>query len=151
LSRERLVLERFLPYRLSVLTNTVSRELARAYADRFGLTIPQWRVVAVLGREEGLSSGEMCERTVMDKVTVSRAVAGLVADGRLLRATDPEDRRRSVLRLSARGRRVYERIVPLARAYERQLLGAFEPDERALLDGLLERLTERASELRDRV
>ncbi len=144
---ERLLLERFVPYRLSVLTNTVSRALARRYEERFGLTIPQWRVIAVLGRESPLSAVEIVERTVMDKVTVSRAVHALIAAGRIARSTDPGDRRRSVLRLTPAGRAVYRKIVPLARAYESRLLQALAPRERVTLDRLLARLTERARTL----
>ncbi len=144
---ERLLLERFLPYRLSVLTNTVSRSLARSYEERFGLSNPQWRVMAVLGHESELSANQVAERTVMDKVSVSRAVATLVAHGRVLRSVDPQDRRRSLLRLSRSGRAVYRRIVPLARAYERELVAALGARERRMLDGLLERLTDQANEL----
>ena len=74
-------LEHFLPYRLSVLANTVSTALAGAYALRFGLTIPQWRVIAVLARTPGLAAADVVERTAMDKVAVSRAVAGLARHG----------------------------------------------------------------------
>jgi DNA-binding MarR family transcriptional regulator len=150
MATESLQLDRFLPYRLSVLTNTVSRALARRYEERFGLTIPQWRVVAVLGRESDLSASEVARRTVMDKVTVSRAVAGLLADARVLRETDPDDRRRTLLRLAPAGRSIYRRIVPLARTYERSLLRALDRDERAQLDHLLTRLTARAHDLQDR-
>ena len=144
MATERLRLERFLPYRLSVLANTVSRALAESYEQRFGLTIQQWRVIAVLGPESALSASEIADRSVMDKVSVSRAVARLVDDGRLLRTIDPDDRRRSVLRLSRRGRVIYERIIPLARAYERDLLRALDRDDRADLDRVLTRLTQRA-------
>jgi DNA-binding MarR family transcriptional regulator len=130
----------FLPYRLSVLANTISNTLARDYADRFGVSIPQWRVMAVLGDDPGCSANELVERTRMDKVSVSRAVSGLTAAGRVLRRTDPADRRRSVLRLSASGRSIYEKIVPLARRYERKLLGRLEPTERRALDALIAHL-----------
>ena len=144
---ERLLLERFVPYRLSVLTNTVSRALARSYAERFGLTIPQWRVVAVLGRESPLSARDLGERTVMDKVTVSRALQALIADRRVARATDRDDRRRAVLRLTPSGRALYRRIVPLARRYEAKLLQVLGGRERRDLDRLLSRLTDRARDL----
>ena len=142
-----LKLDRFVPYRLSVLTNAVSRALAIRYAERFGLTIPQWRIVAVLGHEPDLSAVEVAKRTVMDKVTVSRAVAALESDGRLIRRVDSDDRRRSLLRLSAAGRAVYRKIVPLARSYEMQLLSTLTASERTALDDLLTRLTQRASDL----
>ena len=143
----RLRLDRFVPYRLSVLTNKVSRALARRYAERFGLTIPQWRIVAILGHTPDLSAGEVAERSVMDKVTVSRAIAALEADGRLVRRVDRDDRRRSRLRLSASGRSIYARIVPLARRYETKLLSTLSARERSALDDLLTRLTQQASAL----
>ena len=142
-----LVLEHFLPYRLSVLSNTVSREIARRYEQRFGLSIPQWRVMAVLGRFPDLTASAVVEKTAMDKVMVSRAVAGLAAAGHLNRTPDPGDRRRAALRLSASGRAVYEEIVPVAQAYETELLAALPPDARAAFDALITALTTRAETL----
>ncbi len=139
-----LELEHFLPYRLSVLSNTVSAALAGAYARRFALTIPQWRVIAVLARAPGLSAAAVAERTAMDKVAVSRAVAGLMRKGRVRRVLAASDRRRSVLTLTARGASVYRQIVPLARAYERRLLGELGPAEQSLFDQLLARLQKRS-------
>jgi DNA-binding MarR family transcriptional regulator len=140
-------LERFLPYRLSVLTNTISRSIARLYADRFGLTIPEWRVMAVLGRYGALSPGEICARTAMDKVRVSRAVSRLQAADRVHRTEDPDDRRRVVLTLSAAGWRIHDRIVPLARAREAELLAVLSRHDRTVLDDLIGRLWVRAREL----
>jgi len=136
-------LERFLPYRLSLLTNTVSRAIARAYDARFGLTIPQWRVMAVLGRFPDISANEVAEKTAMDKVMVSRAVSALLRDGSVLRETDAADRRRSVLRLSRDGADVYARIVPLARRYEAELMSALSTDDWQALDRMIDTLTER--------
>ena len=140
----KLDLEHFLPYRLSVLSNTVSSALAGAYARRFGLTIPQWRVIAVLARSPRLSAAGVAERTAMDKVAVSRAVAGLARSGRVRRRLAVSDRRRSVLTLTARGRAVYRQIVPLALAYERRLLSELSPAEQARFDRLLGRLQKRS-------
>ena len=135
-----LELERFLPYRLSVLSNRISQDIARLYAGRFGLNVTEWRLLAVLGRYPGLSATERAERTAMDKVAVSRAVATLLADGRLTRRTDGADRRRALLKLSARGYRIYDEVAPLALEYERRLVAALEPEDRAQLDALLSRL-----------
>ena len=89
---EPLKLEEFLPYRFSILAKRLSDTLAREYADRFGLTIPEWRVMAVLGHDGDLSASGICDRTLMDKVTVSRAVARLVEQGRLASRVDAADR-----------------------------------------------------------
>lgn len=135
-----LLLERFLPYRLSVLSNLVSSRIAAHYSERFGLGIPEWRVLAVLAQEPGLSAAEVAERTAMDKVAVSRAVAALQRTGRLERAMDASDRRRSRLRLSAAGAEVYRQVVPVARRLEHDLLDALAPDDRAALDRILRAL-----------
>jgi len=139
-SQDQLELERFLPYRLSVLANTISAALATAYSQRYDLTIPEWRVMAVLAREPGLSAAEVAQRTAMDKVAVSRAVARLLAGGRLRSRRTSRDRRRSSLELTATGRDVYRRIVPWALEYERRLLTALTPAESAALDAALRKL-----------
>ena len=119
------------------------------YAQRFALGVTEWRVMAVLGRYPDLSANEVAERTAMDKVAVSRAVARLLEAGRLQRDTHGDDRRRSVLRLSEAGR-IYDEVAPMALAFERQLLGDMAEDERALLFRLLDRLDEAGSSRRRR-
>ena len=135
-----LELEHFLPYRLSVLSNRISQEIARLYAERFALNVTEWRLLAVLGRYPDLTATELVERTAMDKVAVSRAVASLVADGRLTRRVDGEDRRRTKLRLSAKGYRIYDEVAPMALQYQQRLLAALSGEDRALLEDLLARL-----------
>lgn len=135
-------LEHFLPYRLSVLSNRVSSMIARIYTERFALSITEWRVMAVLGRYPDLSANEVAQRTAMDKVAVSRAVARLLDAGRLKREIHGDDRRRSVLRLSEGGYRIYDEVAPLALAFERRLLDGIDETERALLFRLLDRLDE---------
>src|SRR6476659_8039225 len=98
-------LEHFLPYRLSVLSNRISQAIATRYAQRFGIGVTEWRVLAVLGRYADLSAGE---------VAVNRAVARLLERGFVERDTHGDDRRRSVLALSRGGRRIYDEIAPLA-------------------------------------
>ncbi len=134
----------FLPYRLSVLANRVSANFSAIYATRFQLTIPDWRVMAVLGQAGGLAADDVCQRTEMDKVTVSRAIARLHARGLVRRGTAAQDRRRLALDLTARGRAIYDRLVPLARDYEGWLRSALTPDEARTLDRLLDTLAARA-------
>jgi DNA-binding MarR family transcriptional regulator len=140
-------LERFLPYRLSVLSNTVSSAIAMAYFDNFGLSIPEWRVMAVLAANPGLSAAEVTARTAMDKVAVSRAVATLLAAGRLRRTMVKSDRRRTHLELTPAGKRVYAQVVPMALNYERHLIAPLSARDRATLDRLLRVLLGRAVEL----
>lgn len=135
-----LKLEQFLPYRLSILTNKVSQAIAREYEQRFDLGITEWRVMAVLARFDALSAREVAERTAMDKVAVSRAVARLVASGRVSRRTHDGDKRKSVLRLSARGWKIHDAVAPLALAHERELLAQLTETERVSLARILDKL-----------
>jgi len=135
-------LEHFLPYRLSVLSNRISGAIAREYSQRFALTVTEWRVMAILGRYPGLSANQVAQRGAMDKVAVSRAVAKLLDSGRLEREFDDDDRRRSVLRLSAAGYAVYDEVAPLALDFERHVLHGMPAEERDLLFRLLDRLDE---------
>jgi DNA-binding MarR family transcriptional regulator len=139
-----LILENFLPYRLSILSNTVSSAIAIAYDKRFGLTIPEWRVIAVLGRFPGLSAVEVADRTMMDKVAVSRAVTKLLKSGRIDREFADADRRRSILNLSGEGRRVHDEIAPLALKFEADLLQGLSEEEINALNSTIERLMARA-------
>ncbi len=137
---DELILEDFLPYRLSVLSHTVSTTLGRMYEKRFGLSIPEWRVIAILGRFPGLSAAEVAERTLMDKVAVSRAVTKLIRSGRIDRRFADADRRRSILNLSAEGRRVHDDVAALALAFERDLLQGIDEKTYADFNRALDRL-----------
>ena len=140
----RLALDAFVPYRLSVLTNRVSGAIARHYADRFALTIPEWRVMAVLGDTPSLSAREVAARTAMDKVQVSRAVSSLAAARRVERTQDETDGRVTHLSLTRAGRAVYDEIVPLALHLEETLLAALTLEERKAFDRLLSKLARQA-------
>jgi DNA-binding MarR family transcriptional regulator len=143
----RLDLDHFLPYRLSVLTNRVSSAIARHYADRFAMTIPEWRVMAVLGQGGELSARDVARRTAMDKVQVSRAVTSLVAAKRVQRQADGEDGRVSRLSLTRRGRAIYDEIVPLALHLEELLLAPLSSAERGMLDTLMTKLARQIAHL----
>jgi DNA-binding MarR family transcriptional regulator len=135
-------LEHFLPYRLSVVSNRISQIIADTYARRFGIGITEWRMIAVLGREPGLSANGVAERTAMDKVAVSRALARLMERALVQRDTHGDDRRRSVLELSEAGYRIYDEVVPLALARERALLAHFSNEDKRQLDALLDKLAQ---------
>jgi DNA-binding MarR family transcriptional regulator len=138
-------LAHFVPYRLSVLSNRVSSAIARTYADRFDLTIPEWRCIAVLGGAPGLSAGEVAQRTAMDKVQVSRAIARLVENKRVARVVDAADGRVARLSLSAKGRAIYDEVAPLALELEAKFLDALSPAERASLDRIMTKLNAQVS------
>lgn len=140
-NKPRLNLDRFMPYRLSVLTNRMSAAIARHYSERFDLSIPEWRVIAVLGQNPGLSARQVAERTAMDKVQVSRAVASLLAARRLTREAHASDGRVAHLYLSGKGRAIYEEVVPLALDLEKQFLSVLSAGEQKRLDAILAKLS----------
>jgi DNA-binding MarR family transcriptional regulator len=142
--RIRLDLDRFVPYRLSVLTNRVSSAIARHYSERFDLSIPEWRVMAVLGQTLGLSAREVAERTAMDKVQVSRAVASLMRARRVARCGDAKDGRVTRLSLTRQGKAIYDEIVPLALHLEDLFLSALSAEERRTFDHLMSKLSRQA-------
>ena len=143
----RLDLDRFLPYKLSVLSNRVSDAIARHYSERFGLSIPEWRVMAALGNTPCLSASEVATRTAMDKVQVSRAVANLLDAGRLSRKPDAQDGRIKRLALNTRGQAIYDQIVPLALELEARLVAMLGVEERRTLDRLIAKLMRQVEEL----
>ncbi len=135
-----LILEEFLPYRLAILSHSVSHSIASIYEKRFGVSIPEWRVIAIVGRFPDLSAVEVAERTVMDKVAVSRAVTKLIKSGVIDRQFADADRRRSILNLSEKGRGVHDEIAPLALKMEADLLEDLTADEIEVLDRVIDKL-----------
>jgi DNA-binding MarR family transcriptional regulator len=131
-------LESFLPYRLSLLSNTVSEAVAKTYREDFDIGVTEWRVIAVLGRFPGVSARDVMDRTAMDKVAVSRAVRRLQENGMIERSAHETDRRRLRLRLTAdSGARIFREIGSRAKRYEHALLKNFSLRELAQLDRLL--------------
>jgi DNA-binding MarR family transcriptional regulator len=141
----------FLPYQLSVTSNAVSSLIAERYRKRFGLKIPEWRLMAVLGDAEAagreLTQRALTAATVMDKVAVNRAARVLEERGLIARVPNPGDGRSHLLALTAEGRAIHAEVMPLARATERELLEGFGAAEEADLRDLLARLRARAMQL----
>jgi DNA-binding MarR family transcriptional regulator len=136
-------LERFMPFRLSVLANRMTRAVAGVYMRRYHLSAPEWRTLAVLGRFGAMTANSVVERTAMDKVRVSRAVTRLLQLGHITRRTDPKDRRRAILDLTPSGVSVYRQIVPRALAVETEMLAALTDEERAALEATISKLENR--------
>ncbi len=144
---DELTLEEFMPYRLARLSSTVSTTIARAYDKEFGLSIPEWRVIAVLGRFPGLSAVEVAEQTFLDKVAVSRAVTKLIKNGRIDRQFADADRRRSILNLSEKGREVHDRVAKLALKFEDDLLMGLDDAEVDQFNTVMDKLLDKARNL----
>jgi DNA-binding MarR family transcriptional regulator len=141
---DELILEDFLPYRMAVLSHTVSTTIAKVYEKKFSVSIPEWRVIAILGRFPGLSAVEVADRTMLDKVAVSRAVTKLIKNGRVDRQFADADRRRSILNLSEEGQEVHNVIAPLALAFEQDLLQGISNDDFETFNLVVERLLAKA-------
>lgn len=142
-----LILQDFLPYRLSVVTEAVSSLFATRYQERFGLSIPEWRVVAVVGQHGALSTQQVIEQTGMDRVRVSRAVIRLADKTLLSRAVHPQDQRAQILQLTSAGHAIYCQIVPLAREMQEALSAALTESEQRQLAVILQKIGRRTEEL----
>ena len=130
-------LDQFLPYQLSIASNAVSDRIAEVYREQFGLKIPEWRVMAVLGDKGALTQRELTDATVMDKVAVNRACKALEARDLLVREPNRADGRSHHLELTAAGKAMHGRIMPLARQMEQHLFGALSDAERETFARLL--------------
>ena len=143
-SRPVLKLSRFLPYQLNHLAETVSRSFSKIYADKYGIGIPEWRVIATLGEREFMTARDIGTATSMHKTKVSRAVTALEKRGFVARDKNPDDMREQVLRLTRSGSALYEDIIPKALAYSEGLQTALTSDQRAMLNDIFDRLHEAA-------
>ena len=128
---EVLDLENFLPYRLYRLADAVSREFSRVYKERHGLTRPEWRTLSGLGQYGTMTASVIGEQSAMHKTKVSRAVAELERRRWLTRTPDENDRRIEHLMLTKAGLAAYREMVPLAKAFERELLARLSAEEQA--------------------
>jgi len=136
----RIDLERFVPFRLNRLAAEVSRALARVYGERFGIDVPEWRIIATLGDQGQARARDIAQSTRMHKSVVSRAVARLIELRWIARTANASDRREAPLSLTAAGCEIYERLVPIVLEYQERLLGDLSDSERDMLDRLLDKL-----------
>ena len=144
---ETLSLKQFLPYRCNNLAEQISVSLSRIYVDKFGITIPGWRILVTLAEYGELQAKEVARLTSMDKVRVSRAVAILLEKDLLDRRVCGNDSRATILSLSAAGNSLYQRIAPEALAWERKLVEPLSKSEQQSLLRILDKLEGRISEL----
>lgn len=137
----------FLPYQLSVTSNAVSGRISQEYRERFGLNVPEWRVMAVLGDAGTLTQRELTEFTLMDKVAVNRACKVLEERGLAARQPNDRDGRSHLLELTDAGRAMHAAIMPLALEMERRLFSTFSEEERQAFRSLLARVKEEVRDL----
>ena len=141
---EKLLLNEFFPFRLSIASNAVSGLIASAYEQRFGLRIPEWRLIAVLFEDGASTQQALVKRTGMDKVTISRAAQALAKRRYISRTAHEHDGRSHHLILTAEGEKLFAEIAPAAKAYETDILKSLSTDEVAQLKSLLVRVEEAA-------
>ena len=147
MSKPGLALDRFIPYRLSFTSNLVSDSIARTYEALFGLTIPEWRLIAVVAETGEITQAAIGTRTRMDKVTVSRAAIALVGRGLLSRGHNPSDGRSHLLDLTPAGQDLYAQVAPKALELERRIFDRLEPAEVERFVATLRRIDAIALEL----
>jgi DNA-binding MarR family transcriptional regulator len=143
-AREILQLERYFPYRLSILSNRISALISETYSAKFALSITEWRIMAVLGEYPGISADEVSLKTQIEKSILSRAISKLLQRKLLERSFDPADKRRSMLRLTHTGIAVYDELVPMSYDYEQALLTCFSDTERDQFSEFIDRLYQHA-------
>lgn len=140
-------LGQFLPYLLSVTSNAVSGRIAEEYRSRFGLKVPEWRVMAVLGDSGALTQRQLTRLTMMDKVAVNRACKVLEERGLARRLPNADDGRSHHLELTPQGSEIHGAIMPLALEMERRLFATFTEDELNSFRALLARIRAEAADL----
>lgn len=133
-------LDNFLPYQLSITSNAVSGRIAQEYRSRFGLSVPEWRIMAVLGDSGALTQRDLTKRTLMDKVAVNRACKVLEERDLASRTPNEQDGRSHLLALTAKGKAMHGEIMPLAVRMEQCLFVSFKPDEIEQFSALLEKV-----------
>jgi DNA-binding MarR family transcriptional regulator len=141
-----LELQHFLPHRLNVLSSLVSQALTRVYG-RYGIGIPEWRVLVSLGQFGVMTGKAIGARTHMHKTKVSRAVAQLEQRKFLTRRANRDDLREAFLSLTPAGRAVYEELAPRALEFTERLSEVVAPSDRAAFDRAVQQLTERSAKL----
>jgi DNA-binding MarR family transcriptional regulator len=142
-------LAKFLPYQLSITSNAVSGRIAQEYRQRFGLSVPEWRVMAVLGDSGALTQRDLTQRTLMDKVAVNRACKVLEERGLAMRTPNAQDGRSHHLDLTDSGREMHGQIMPLAREMEQRVFAGFSSEELERFSSLLQRVRGQVGDLDD--
>jgi DNA-binding MarR family transcriptional regulator len=144
---KQLSLDRRTSYRFSIIARRQTRCLATMHAAEFGLSVNGWKLLSVVEYFGPLSASEAGAHTSLEPAKVTRGIDVLAGEGLVLRREDPADRRRTVLSLSAKGRRTYRKVEQVSRALERALLSALGPGELKTLYQLLDKLERRSSDI----
>jgi DNA-binding MarR family transcriptional regulator len=142
-----LKLEDFLPHKLNVLSSLVSQALTRVYGQRYGIGIPEWRVLVTLGQYGVMTGKAVGAHTHMHKTKVSRAVAQLEQRKFVSRRANRADLREAFLSLTPSGRAIYDEAAPIALDFTNRLSEVVSPSDRVAFDRAMRQLTERSAKL----
>jgi len=142
-------LEEFLPYRVNVMASLVSKALSRIYVDRYGIGIPEWRILVTLGQFEVMTAKAIGAHSHMHKTKVSRAVSALERRKLVVRRENRADRREALLSLTPAGIAIYRDLAPGALEFARRLFETIDPADRAAFERAVDRLTEGSRSLSD--
>ncbi|WP_427969152.1 MarR family winged helix-turn-helix transcriptional regulator [Altererythrobacter sp.] len=140
----------FLPYQLSVTSNALSGHIARQYRARFGLKIPEWRVMAVLGDSGAATQRDLAEATLMDKVAVNRACKVLEDRKLIVRQPNSQDGRSHLLELTEEGCNVHREVMPMVRRLEREVFAALDSEDEQRFREILRRISDQVAGLADK-
>ena len=140
-------LSEFLPYKLSILSETISQLIARDYESRFGLTMNQWRAIVIIGAHSPITAQGICAKTLLKKMTVSRAVKALKARKLIAATSAPDDARKSLLKLTRQGIQIHDEVLPMAQDYEEALLSALSDSQKNALGEIIKKFMHEAGEI----
>ena len=140
-------LDGFLPYKLSLVSQSVSRMIAQEYENKFGLSMTQWRVLVIICNSQPLTANDIGTKSLLDKMTISRAVKSLRARSMINAKLAETDGRKRLLSITALGRQIYEDVLPIAQSYEDELLSSITDSERKTLEKTLDKLLQKTKGL----
>ncbi|MCF6219947.1 MAG: MarR family transcriptional regulator [Robiginitomaculum sp.] len=139
-------LETFLPYRLSILSQTISGLVAREYESKFGLSMNQWRCLVIIHAHQPVTAKEIAPLTLLDKMAISRAIK-ILEKRKLIKTSKGKDARSRMLNLTHVGNKIYEEVIPIAQKYETSLLSSLTDKQQSALKAIINQLLQEAREL----
>ncbi|MAL77881.1 MAG: MarR family transcriptional regulator [Sneathiella sp.] len=149
MTKRKLILANFTPYRVSRLDNEISAVFQRMYASVFKLSVPQWRMLAASHQLQPTTVSELTQYSAMEKMTVARAITDLESNGLVSRSVDKEDRRRTLIKLTGRGAEVYDQISELGLQFEDELLSVLSEEEIERFKDITSRLVDKIALMRN--
>lgn len=135
-----LILSEYLPYRLAIVAEAISREVSGVYREHYKLSRDEWRILAALGEVSVIKTRDVRGYTTLDKVQASRAIARMEKTGILSRQEDVADRRNHIIQLTPKGQALYRELAPEVKAVEKSILANFSAAELDAFNKTLTRL-----------